>query len=387
MYTVGDLRDGVAGLLTGTNLDKVNNLYGAFERAARKLARKADVPEATVRHSLNLYDGVFDNPMNELIFGGALIDLRPDGVSRNITEDVVKRPVKLFDRTKHYVSGYEVSFEWDKGVPIARIASTRQTPRVIVDLMNATTGWTAGGSASGLTLDETTYYESVGSLKFTLTGSSTGTLTKTLSQSLSMASYENVGVAFLAIRIPDGATASDLTSIALKLGSSDSAYDEVSNTTGFLGAWQAGKFLLVALDFSGATSTGTPDWSAINYVQVSLAHTGTLTNFRLGGLWIALPSPHEMIFQTSAIFLLNSNSTLSKTIGADEDKIILNDDAYNIFEHEAALAVAIQGKSKESIKSMRQILYGGEGDEGLYASYKADNPSQELRVVGSYYDV
>ena len=139
------------------------------------------------------------------------------------------------------------------------------------------------------------FYESPSSLRFTLTGSDTGTLTKAIN-SIDISDYEDVAVGFLAVRIPDGATVSDLTSIAVRVGSSETAYDEVSNTTGFIGAWKAGEWLVTAFDFAGVASTGTPDWENIDYLQVRFAHTGTFTNMRVGGFWLSLPSPHEILY-------------------------------------------------------------------------------------------
>lgn len=385
MNTVGQLKDSMSGILTGVNLDRVTGLNKAIERAARKLLQKADVPEASATQAITLYDGIYDYRAEDNIFGGAILDLRPQGNSRHPIDTVIKRPIAYFDRNKHYLpSGYEVAFEWNKGVPIVRIATPYPTARVTVDGMAETTDWTAGGSLSALAQDATVYYEEPSSLRFTLTGSSTGTLTKTLGNALSISSYENVAVAFLAIRIPDGATASNLTSIALKLGSDASNYDEVTTTTGYLGAWTAGEWLLVALDMSGATSTGAPDWTAIDYVQLSFAHTATFTNFRVGGLWLALPSPHEFLYQTAAIFL--KDGALKKTITTDDDQIILSDASYVILEHEAALGVAVQKNMRKKAEALRAILYGGEERDGLYSQYRADNPSDELRTVGAYYE-
>lgn len=386
MYTVGETKDSVSGILAGTNLDKVTGLYKAFQRAARKLIQKADIPEASQKQTLTLYDGVYDYPSPTDIFGGALVDLRPQGITRVYLDDVQKMPVKRFDLTKHILpSGYKVTFENRKGVPILRVATPKPFPMVMLDAMNETTDWVASGSASDLNKDETVFYESPSSLRFVLTGDSTGILTKTLSNTLNLSSYEDVGVAFLALRLPDGATAASLTSIALRLGSDSGNYDEVSVTEGFLGAWVSGEYLLVAFDLSASASTGTPDWSELDYVQVRFAHTETFTNIRVGALWLALPSPHEVLYQTPAIFL--NDGALSKTITDDDDQIILNDAAYLLYEHECALAVAIQSLQKDKAKELRAVLYGGEGDEGLYAQYRGDNPSQEIREVGSYYDV
>lgn len=386
MYTVGQLKDGVAGLVSGTNIDKVTGVYKVFERAARKLVTKADIPEATQKLAMTLYSGVTDYIAPSKIFGSALIDIRPQGVSRWFGESVQKMPVEFFDRTKGMLpGGSQVAFEHKDGVPIIRIVASRANEQATLDWMNETTGWTASGSASGLTRDTISYYDSPASLRFTLTGSSTGILTKTIS-SLNIESYQDVAVAFLALRIPDGATATTLSSIELRLGSDDTNYDSVTATEGFLGAWTVGEWLLIALDMSTSTSTGTPDWTAIDYVQVRFAHTATLTNIRIGGLWIAPPSPHEILFQTSAIFL--NGTTRNLTITDDEDQIVLNEAAYLLYEHECALGIAVQQNQENKAANLRTILYGKEGtnDEGLYAEYRGDNPSEELRQIGSYYN-
>lgn len=390
LKTVAQYKDSVAAMLSGVDLNNVDNLNGAIERAARILVQQADVPEASLTQNIMLYDGVTDYACDTRIFGTAINDIRPQGQTRNINDTVAKRFGEDFDRTKNYLSnGTMATFEYENGVPIIRIVSTVPQQRIVIDNMTATTGWTAAGSASNLALDTAVYYQQPGSLRFTLTGSSTGTLTKTLSSPLDCESYEDLGVAFLAVYIPNGATASDLTSIALKLGSDSSNYDSVSSTSGFIGAWTAGEWLLVAFDFSGATSTGTPDWTAIDYVQLSFAHSATFTNFRIGGLWIALPSPNQILCQSAAIFKA-SGSDASENITTDDDTILLNNPAYTLFEYEGALSILQQTGATESnamMQSFKQTLHGnGSTDMGLYALFRGNNPSQELRQTGSWYD-
>jgi hypothetical protein len=385
MKTVGELRDGVAGILSGTNLDKVTGLYKCFERAARKLVQKADIPEASQKLGITLYDGVYDYEAPEKIFGSALVDIRPQGVSRWFGEDVQKVPVELFDRTKGTLpGGYKVAFEYKDGVAIARIDATRPFPRAEVDKMSEVQDWVESGSIINFTRDTVSYYETPASLRFTLVGDSVGTLTKTIKK-LNIPDFENVAVGFLALRLPETATATDLESIELRLGSDAANYDSVTVTEGFLGAWTVGEFILVAFDMSMSTSTGTPDWENITYVQLSFTHGTMLTNVRVGGLWLALPSPHEILFQTAAIFVCNN--ARCATITQDEDSIVLNDAAYNIYEQEAALAVALQQNQDNKAAQIRNVLFGGEGDAGLYAQYNGDNPSNELRTVGTYYQM
>jgi hypothetical protein len=390
LKTVSNLRDSVAALLSGVDIDNVENLNGALERAARTLVQKADVPEASGKQNIVLYSNVYNYLCDSNIFGTAVNDIRPQGVSRLASDTVAKRPGEQFDRTKGYLpNGTMFTFEYINGAPTIRIVSQQPTQHINLDQMNAATGWAAAGSASALTQDTGVFYESPASLRFLLTGSSTGTLTKTLTNPLDMTSYEDVGVAFLAIRIPDGATASNLTSIGLRVGSNASNYDTVSSTTGFLGAWVSGDWLLVAFDFSAATSTGTPTWSAIDYVQVSLAHTGTFTNFRVGGLWMSLPSPAQILYQSAAIFKA-SGAAASTTITTVDDQILLNDPAYTLYEYESAISILFQtggGSNDSTIAKFTNVLQGNGSDSfGLYGLYRGDNPSEEIRTVGSYYD-
>jgi len=390
LKTVASLKDSVSAILSNIDLSNVSNLNGALERGARTLVQKADVPEASGTQNIVLYSGVFDYLCDTKIFGTAINDIRPQGVSRTPNDYVYKTFGQPFDRNKQWLpNGTMTTFEYQNGVPIIRIVSRETQQQVILSPMNQTTGWTAGGSASGLVQDNAVYYQSPASLRFNLTGSSTGTLTNTLSSTVNISSYEGVGVAFLAIDIPTGSTASNLTSIALRLGSTASDYDEVTSTSGFLGSWVSGNWLLVAFDMSTATATGTPDWSEIDYIQVRLAHTASFTNFRVGGLWISQPSPAQILYQSAAIFLPTGSTTALETITANTDTIILNNPAYTLYEYECALAILQQtsgGKGDSMTARLQEELNGnGVNSFGLYGRFRGDNPSQELRTIGSYY--
>lgn len=378
-FTVGNAKDEISGLLQGINLNNVTGLNAALQRSLRTLLQKVSIPEANDKEQIIIFDGVYDYPAPVNIFGGAVTDFRPDGISRTQLDYVYRKPIELFDRTKALIpNGTDLTFEYDKGTPIVRIASAKPTARVILDPMNDTTGWNAGGSLSNLAKDQTVFYQSPSSLKFNLAGASIGTLQKDIN-SISIASYEDVCTGFLAIRTP---SIDNLTSISLDIGSNSGNINTVSTTQGFLGAWVVDKWLLIAFDFSGATQTGTPDWTDIKYINVNVTHSGAITNFRVGGLWLSLPSPHELLYETSAVFL--ANGALLKTITDDDDEIILNDAAYNLYIHEGAITIAEQASAGK--KSLVAEGYKAKLENELYPPYKASNPSEEIRVIGSYYD-
>jgi hypothetical protein len=387
--TIANLRDSTSGMLQGLNLNNVTNLNVLFERTVRSLLVELDIPEAVIKSNFILYDGVIDYAAPSNIFASGMIDIRPQGVSRNFGDIVEKQPVEQFDREKAWITqGYKTTVEYDSGTGTLRIVSGIPSPRAILDSMTDDVGWTAAGSASGLVEDATVYWQAPASLRFNLTGASVGTLTKSV-PSQDLTAYQGIGVAFLALYVPS--TVANLTSITLRIGSDASNYYEVTVTTGFIEAFKANKWQLIAFDLAGATTTGSPTITAMDYVQVRVTHGASIANVHVGDLWIALPSPTTLIYETDAIFL---NTTISQapsnTITNNDDQILLNNAAYAIYEKKCAIEIAMQQGGRFGsglIADIRVELYGDGGRMlGLIPTYRGDNPSAELRTVGNYYE-
>lgn len=385
LKTVSQYQDGVSAILSGLNMSSVSDLYGTFERAARSLVQKADIPEASGIQNITLYQGVIDYACNTTIFGTSVIDIRPQGISRTAWDTTTKTTQQQFDKNKAYrASGTTSTFEYLNGVPIIRIKTPFYNQGNTLDPCTGLNNWVAGGTASGLTVDSAVYYQSPSSLRYTVT-TGAGTITQTLSSSINLSSYEDVGVAFLASYIP--ASASNLTSISLKIGSDASNYNMVTATAPFIGTFTNNLWQLVSFDFSTASQVGTPDWSAIDYIQITDNVTGTITNIRIGDLFISQPTPSQILFQSAAIFIPTGSTTALTTITANTDTIILNDPAYNIFLYEGALAI-LENSSGGAGDAMYERINRKLNDEktGLYQMFRGDNPSQELRTTSSWYD-
>jgi hypothetical protein len=385
--TVSELKDSVSGQLQGLNLRNVTNLFVAFERAARQLSTEIDIVESQSRDTINVYDGVYDYLAPTGAFGSNLIDFQKQGSARGLNDYNYKLPISEFDRTKAFLpNGCQLTFEARQGVRIVRIVSASATPKIELDPMTEKTGWTASGSASGLTNDDIIFWQEPGSFRFNLTGASTGEITKTIS-SVDLTDYVGVGKVFLAIRTP---SATNLTSITLKIGSSASAYYTVTATTAFLGSWIANDWVLVPFDLSTATTVGSPTITAIDYCQISIAHAATLSNFYVGELWISRATPYTMISSSAAIFQA-SGSNPSAVITSQADSINLTDDAYALYEIRSAITVAEQqGGSVANVyvKSLENKLYTVPGSTklGLLDLYRAKNPSQGINTIQNYYN-
>ncbi len=398
--TVAQLKDGVAGILSGIDLDTVPNVNVSIQRAARMISAKLSVPDASLSLPYLIYDGVTDYAAPGNIFGGSFTDFRPQGASRDYSDYVYRKQVEDFDRTKKFVyNGVNLVLQSINGVPIIRVVSARASKRAVIDTMSAIGNWKVFGNASSLIVDSTLFYQSPAALAFNLAAAGTqGGITETLTNPMNLTSYAQTGVIFIAVYLPSAAAAAQVTSIGVQIGSSSANYYNVSNTQAQIGSFQGNLFMLVPLPLSSATVVGTPNIASIAYAKVIINYTGAaIPNVRVGNLFISLPSPYELLYQSAAIFLPQSGSNTGvpqQSITTDNDQIMLSDDIYNIYEQEAALAVAIgngASLSEPIVININTVLNGTRTRTGLvvtyglYDLYRAKHPSEEIPTVGSYY--
>lgn len=395
---VANLKGGVAGLLTGTNLYNVKNVYNALQRAFMTFSQKCSVPEAMTSQNVTLYDGVLDYPAVGPIFGSTIKDMRPVGITRRSSDFAIRQGMEDFDRDKNWAGeGYKVTFETRQGVNIMRVKSRFPVNKLVLDPMNQISDnasgnnqWVGGGIVTNLAQDTTIYYKGPGSLRFTLNGAGVGNIAKTLDNPIDMTIYQNVAKLFLELNLP----ALNLSNVQLQIGTNNANYYSINATQGMLGVWTTGTFLDTPFDWSTATTVGNPTITSIQYVNIVFTTSATITNIRCGYLFAALPSQNQVLFTTTGIYQSQIDQSINNFITNDNDVILLSDAAYNIYEHECALTIALQngGTLAGGITSTINALLNGSYTRtgkvitlGLYDKYKADNPSEDIRLVGNYY--
>lgn len=394
---VSDIIQSVAGQLTGVDMSDATNLFGALERAARIMFQKAKMPEAMSSLYFNLYSGVYDYLADTRIFGTSIIDLRPQGVSRNAFDYVYKDNISDFDRRKKLArSGYKATFEYVNGQPIIRVSTPRVTEAVPIDPMNQLGNWKVSGVATNLAVDSTVYYDQPAALSITLPhegGASIGGIQETLANVLNLSGYLTAGVIFLAIQQP---TAGNVTNIAVTLTDASGNTITATASASFLGPFQAGVYQLVPFYLANATIAGAINMATISKAAISFAYDGTLlNNVRIGAFFVSLPTPVELIYSTAAIFLGFASGLLQQKVVSTQDYVILSDAAWSIYELEATVQLANQfGGSLASgiVAGINGQLNGARArngqviELGLYDLYRADNPTQELHTIGNYYN-
>lgn len=395
LKTVSNLKDSVAALLSGIDLGNIDDLNGAIERAARVFTQRANIPEASSTQNIMVYDGVVEYPSSSDMFGDSIRDIKPMSKRRLRNDFVYKKTNDDFDREKDtFTEGTMATVTYVAGNPIARIVTSHASPLITLDSMNATTGWVASGGASGLIADTTYYYNEPAALRVSLSnGGTPGTIVKTLTQSVDLSAYIGPGQVFLAFECDDPTL---ITDIHFKIGSDSSNYYNLTVSGSFTGSKPAGEYYLVNMALLSTYAVGSPDATKIKYLSIGVDYGATgQSNVRFGGLWASLPTPMQSVYTTAAIFKNPTTSAILGTITTDNDLIVLSDPAYSILQFESAISVIQQtggNLSSPVVQTWNQTLHGVRArsgavvQPGLYDLYNGDNPSSELRTVGSWYD-
>lgn len=152
--------------------------------------------------------------------------------------------------------------------------------------------------ATNLTIDVNEFKQGSASFNFDADVSQSGNnkleLVNTDLSTLDLSDYEDLAAFIFWVYIPD---TTDFTSVTLYWGSSTSNYWSATTTTDITGSAWVNGWNRVKFNWSDATATGTPDETAITYMQVDLnygAGQGDDTDFRIDD--IILVRPEKLTF-------------------------------------------------------------------------------------------
>lgn len=388
---ISTVKTDLSGMVHGTSLDTVKNLSEVFNRVARTLLSKVDPPETIRIGQITnaVHDDIYDYDVQDDLKGTKIIDLRPQ-VNRDLDDSFSQRFSRTFDKYKR-TGTFQVRY--DNDVKTLRLSAAITPVPTTIHGMNSLTAngtWVVGGDATNLTLDENNYMSGSGCLNFDLTGdATTGYIENTaLGTSVDLEDEEDIGKIFVRVYIPD---TSIITNFILRWGSSASAYWSATVTSPHdQSDWKTG-WQILAFDWNGAMETGSPDSSAIDYLRltVTVSSATAETDLRVDKITCSSGSIFEIEYYSNYLFT-NSAGTLQQKTSADEDYLILDDDAYQIYLHECVIAISQQKQGANAAfdyRTSKEILYGdGSRDNvGLYPLYKKHYPSQALKPREFYW--
>lgn len=388
-YSITNLTADLEGILHGTTINQITNFYGVCNRAARKLLMDID-PQETIRLvelPSTIYQGVYDYPAPSDLKGNKVIDIRPQ-VNRTTADIFPQYYNQQFDATKDTGLYDQFTVQWNTATKSLRIAAPFLTAPVQVNYADDTTEngtWSVGGNAASLTENNTNFVIGGSSLQFNLAATgvdpSTGYLENSDMDSVDLSDYTGQGSFFLYTYLPAGA---DIDSVTLRIGSSSTNYYEMTNTqtqqdTAFQNGWN-----LIDFAWSGATTTGTPDASALDYVRVTWTYDGTVqTAVLLNNITFNLGSIMQIEYYSKYLFRNSSTGAFQETVTSDDDYVNLDTETYNLFVNLVAY-FAIQQQQGVDALNFDGNFFLSQYKEDL-VSYKTKYKSQFQKPKTTYY--
>lgn len=387
-YTISNLKNELTGVLHGTSLSKVQGLDVLIDRAARRLVNDIDPIETVriVQISNGIFDKVYDYPAPSDLKGDRIIDIRPQA-RRELRDKFFQVYNEDFDRNKtisierHHRD--EFSIQFNNGVKSLRIVKDLISPILIhnLDTIDENGTWSVGDDATNLREDNINFVQGSGSLRFDTSGAgTTAFLENSDFQPIDLSRDENQGSLFLFVFLPDPSL---VTSWNLRWGNDTLNFWDVTVTTAFDSTvfqtgWNQLKF-----DWNGATVTGTPDSTAVDYSRITLTYDGTAdTDYRVDNLTSNLPEIFELEYYSKFLFQDATTLAFQERVTDDTNIVNLDTDAYNLLFNLVAYFVAQQVQAENA--SFDASYWINEYDRER-ARYTAKTKSQIIKPQRTYY--
>lgn len=333
-YTIQNLKQDLEGVLHGTTVNQITNLNGLINRASRQFLLDLDPQEMKrINQFTNpIFNAIYDYALPVDLKGNKIIDIRPQ-VNRQLNEVFVQDYGQAFDLNKLLTRQDQFTINFNSGIKTVRINAPSIRPGVTINDASSPTSngvWSAGGGASSIGTDNVNFVSNGGAITCNLlAGQASGYLENSTMGLSDLTSHLNQSTLFLWTYLP---TASSVTSVELRWGSSASNYYSRTATltqtgTAFQNGWN-----LLSFNWLGSTVVGTPDVTKINYLRVTWNYDSTLqTGVHLDNVISNLGSILEIVYYSKNLFKDSSTSAWQETVTDDSNIINLDTDSYKIF--------------------------------------------------------
>ncbi len=380
-YSITQCNVDLAALLHGTALNKIQSLTALHNRTARQLLGDLD-PQETIRKVITttpIYNQIWDYACPTDLKGNRVIDISPQ-YQRNPSQIISQTYNQTFDidKNRSYPPS-EFTIQFNTGIKTIRINDNSLPQGVVLDTCEAIDGWTANSTASNLILDNVNFASGSGSLSFDVT-TGTGSISKTLSATLDMSNQLNQSSIFYYLYLPTG---SQLTSTSLRWGSDASNYYSRTMTVTNEGNAFATGWNLIRADWLGATVVGSPDDTAIDYVDVLVVVSANQTGVKVDNIISNMGIYRDIEYYSKYMFRNASTGAFQETVLDNSDLINLDTESYNIYLSLLAFYATqqVQGLSAMFFDDN----FWGQEYQKLKTRYTSLNKSQVQKPRDSYY--
>ncbi len=384
-YSIQDAESDLNGVLHGTTTNKITGITQLFNRAARQLLLDIDPQETkrVVQFTSPIFNSVTDYPIAADVKGNRIIDIRPQ-VNRLPRDIWGQQYNQAFDIAKQNIFSLANMFtmNFNTGLKTLRINAPFLPNPVIINYASSITDngtWSVGGGASNLTVNNQNYVSVPGALNFNLP-SGAGYVENSTMSALDLTDYLNQGSLFAYVYMP---TASEFTSVELRWGSSSSAYYSVTKAVTQQGTVFQNGWNLIQFPWLGATVTGSPNVTAIDYVRVIYNTTSIQTAAGLNNITVSLGNILEYEYYSKYLFRDAITGAFQEKVTDVSNLINLDTESYNLYFNLCA-AYAVQQQ-----QGLDALFYDGNFFAQKYAEgiarYKALYKSEVQKPQTTYY--
>jgi len=376
----------LASVVHGTTVNKIPNIYGMINRAARTVLLDVD-PKETQRivQMPQIFNEVYDYAIPVDLKGDGIIDLRlPAG--RTPYQIFSQTYAETFDANKLISFANKIYTQWNTGIKTIRVEAPFLPSGVQLTDTGSITGWAATVGASSITLDQTNNVAGGGAIVFNLlAGSGSGYIETSTLTPVDLTNYVNIATGFLWVYMPTGAS---ITNIDVRWGTDSSNYYNYTATvtqqgTAFVNGWN-----LIALPWVSATKVGTPTNTSYKYVRVTPTYNSTLqTGFKIcnlvftNGYFFDIQYYSKYMFRNPA-----TNAFVEKVTDATFNNYLINldTDSYNLLFNKTAFFIA---QSLQGADASYDATYWDSEYQKSLKRYQAQNPSERKLKRESYYNM
>lgn len=387
-YSVLNAKADLTGILHGTTLNKVQNINGLFNRAARQLLQDLD-PQETIRSTLTgaVFSQIFDYAVPTDLKGSKIIDIGPQ-VDRTPEDVFLSKYNQDFDIAKNISLQDMFTIVWNQAVKAMRMNFTQAPAPTVIDTISGITNngiWAVDGvGAQSLSANNQNFVVGGGSLQFNLVaGQTSGYIQNTTLTAVDLTAELNQGTQFLWVYLPTGASVSVVN---LRWGTNSTNYYSLStsvtqSSTAFANGWN-----LLAFNWTSATTTGSPTITSIRYARITFTYNNTLqTGVLVNGLTSQLGSLLNLEYYSEDLFRDAITGAFQATVTDDSNLINLSLDSYNIFLNQLAYLTMqqVQGLDAQFFDANYFLNAYTNG----IAKYKLTYKSQVQKPQTTYYQM
>jgi len=332
-----------------------------------------------------VFNSVFDYPIAPDVKGNKIIDISPQ--VQRIPQDIwLQKYQQAFDVFKQNLFSMQNMFtiNFNTSLKTIRInAPWLSAPDIInqVESLTSNGTWSAGGTASSLSVNNQNFAQGAGSLQFNGT-TGAAYIENTTNEAVDLSAVINQAYQFVWVYVPTG---SNLTNVKLRWGSSSTDYYEGTATqtqqgTAFINGWNLCQF-----PWTSSTTVGSPNVASITYLRVTLTLAADATACLVNGINSILGTFLNYSYYSKYMFRSASTGAYQETVLDDSDLINLDTESYDLLTYKVASLVLQQQQG------INALYYDGPYFENKYQQmllrYKAMYKSELQEPQSTYYDM